>query len=73
VPTNANKLSADDLNINRLRADNFNVLFEEFKEAFLRGQIRLMIDLGGKIIDIQQKMTRTNGRIDRGRNYLGEF
>jgi hypothetical protein len=71
--TNANKLSADDLNVNELSADNFNELFEEFKEAFLKGQIRLMIDLGEKIIDIQQKMIQINGRTDRTRNFLGEL
>jgi len=70
--TNANKLSANDLNVNKLSADNFNELFEEFKEAFLKGQIRLMIDLGEKIIDIQ-KMIQTNGRTDRRRNFLGEL
>ncbi|RLU22988.1 hypothetical protein DMN91_005266 [Ooceraea biroi] len=58
------------LHANKLSADNLNELFGKFREALLRGQIHLMIDIGEKGVDVQRKMIEVDDSTDNKENNL---
>lgn len=72
IDLHANKVSANELNAHKLSEDNLDELLEKLRDTLLNGQVHLTIEIGGKVIDVQQEMDVTAGRTADKRNYLGE-